>query len=126
MNAIIRLSVNRSKKAASCTTKTSQSQSPRSAGLSIVHFFQSAFHIVSACICLDAVPAYHAQANKTGRSDLKKVMLLLAALLWSHPVAAEPLPLSPSGVKTLAPEGAIKPTGTWSLGTRAGDFVYIP
>jgi enamine deaminase RidA (YjgF/YER057c/UK114 family) len=32
---------------------------------------------------------------------------------------------SPERVKTLAPEGAIKPTGTWSLGSRAGDFVYI-
>ena len=28
-------------------------------------------------------------------------------------------------VKTLAPAGAIKPTGTWSLGTRAGDFVFV-
>jgi 2-iminobutanoate/2-iminopropanoate deaminase len=33
--------------------------------------------------------------------------------------------ISPNGVKTLAPEGAIKTTGTWSLGTRAGDFVYV-
>jgi 2-iminobutanoate/2-iminopropanoate deaminase len=33
--------------------------------------------------------------------------------------------LSPNGVKTLAPEGAVKTTGTWALGTRAGDFVYI-
>jgi 2-iminobutanoate/2-iminopropanoate deaminase len=32
---------------------------------------------------------------------------------------------SPNGVKTLAPPGAIKTTGTWDLGTRAGDFVYI-
>jgi 2-iminobutanoate/2-iminopropanoate deaminase len=32
---------------------------------------------------------------------------------------------SPERVKTLAPEGAIKPTGTWALGTRAGDFVYV-
>jgi enamine deaminase RidA (YjgF/YER057c/UK114 family) len=32
---------------------------------------------------------------------------------------------SPSGVKTLAPDGGIKTTGTWSLGTRAGDFVYV-
>jgi len=32
---------------------------------------------------------------------------------------------SPSGVKTLSPAGAIKPTGTWNLGTRAGDFVVI-
>jgi 2-iminobutanoate/2-iminopropanoate deaminase len=28
-------------------------------------------------------------------------------------------------VKTLSPSGAIKPTGTWSLGTRAGDFVFV-
>jgi 2-iminobutanoate/2-iminopropanoate deaminase len=32
---------------------------------------------------------------------------------------------SPNGVKTLAPAGAIKPTGPWSLGTRAGDFLYV-
>ena len=30
-----------------------------------------------------------------------------------------------SGVKILSPSGAIKPTGTWSLGTRAGDFVFV-
>ena len=28
-------------------------------------------------------------------------------------------------MKTLAPDGAIKPTGTWNLGARAGDFVFI-
>jgi enamine deaminase RidA (YjgF/YER057c/UK114 family) len=32
---------------------------------------------------------------------------------------------SPNGVKTLAPAGAIRPTGTWSLGARAGDFVFV-
>jgi 2-iminobutanoate/2-iminopropanoate deaminase len=32
---------------------------------------------------------------------------------------------SPNGVKTLTPDGAIKPTGTWSLGTRAGDFIFV-
>ena len=32
---------------------------------------------------------------------------------------------SPGGVKTLSPEGAIKTTGTWNLGTRAGDFVFV-
>ena len=32
---------------------------------------------------------------------------------------------SPNGVMTLAPAGAIKPTGTWSVGTRAGDFVFV-
>src|SRR5258706_5529432 len=38
-------------------------------------------------------------------------------------VAAQPA--SPTLVKTLAPAGAIKPTGTWNLGTRAGDYIYI-
>lgn len=32
---------------------------------------------------------------------------------------------SPERVKTLEPAGAIKTTGTWSLGARAGDFVYV-
>lgn len=32
---------------------------------------------------------------------------------------------SPAGVKTLAPEGSIQSTGTWSLGARAGDFVFV-
>jgi enamine deaminase RidA (YjgF/YER057c/UK114 family) len=32
---------------------------------------------------------------------------------------------SPGAVKTLSPTGAITPTGTWSLGTRAGDFVFV-
>ena len=35
--------------------------------------------------------------------------------------------MSPSsnGVTTLSPAGAIAPTGTWSVGARAGDFVYV-
>ena len=33
--------------------------------------------------------------------------------------------VSPQGVKTLSPAGAIKPTGTWNLGTRAGDFIHV-
>ena len=32
---------------------------------------------------------------------------------------------SPDRVKTLDPPGAIKAEGTWSLGTRAGDFVFV-
>ena len=28
-------------------------------------------------------------------------------------------------VKTLSPTGAITPTGPWSLGTRAGDFIFV-
>ena len=29
------------------------------------------------------------------------------------------------GVRILTPKGAIAPTGTWSLGARAGDFVFV-
>jgi enamine deaminase RidA (YjgF/YER057c/UK114 family) len=35
------------------------------------------------------------------------------------------LPASPAGVVTLAPKGGIAPTGTWALGARAGDFVFV-
>jgi enamine deaminase RidA (YjgF/YER057c/UK114 family) len=34
-------------------------------------------------------------------------------------------PVSPNGVRTLSPAGGIQPTATWSLGTRAGDFIYV-
>ena len=30
-----------------------------------------------------------------------------------------------TGVQTVSPAGAIKPTGTWGLATRAGDFLFI-
>ena len=33
--------------------------------------------------------------------------------------------VSGNGVKTLSPPGAITPTGTWSLATKAGDFIYV-
>ena len=32
---------------------------------------------------------------------------------------------SPNGVRTLDPPGAFKAEGTWSLGARAGDFVFV-
>ena len=32
---------------------------------------------------------------------------------------------SARGVRVLSPQGAISPTGTWSLGVRAGDFVFV-
>jgi len=32
---------------------------------------------------------------------------------------------SPDRIKTLNPPGAIKAEGTWSLGARAGDFVFV-
>jgi enamine deaminase RidA (YjgF/YER057c/UK114 family) len=33
--------------------------------------------------------------------------------------------ISPNGVRALSPAGAIAPTGTWSVGARAGDFVFV-
>ena len=43
---------------------------------------------------------------------------------WAASVEAQQ-PVSPGGVRTLSPPGAIRPTGTWNLATRAGDFVFI-
>lgn len=34
-------------------------------------------------------------------------------------------PASPNGVTILAPTGTITPTGPWSVGARAGDFVFV-
>jgi 2-iminobutanoate/2-iminopropanoate deaminase len=52
-----------------------------------------------------------------------RFLFAFAALLFvMHDASAQ---VSPNGVKTLSPEGAIKPTGTWNLGTRAGDFVFV-
>ena len=33
--------------------------------------------------------------------------------------------MTSTSVKILSPDGAIEPTGTWSLGARAGDFIFI-
>ena len=49
------------------------------------------------------------------------VLGVTVAILGSSPGSAQ----SPNGVKTLNPAGAIKTEGTWSLGTRAGDFVFV-
>jgi 2-iminobutanoate/2-iminopropanoate deaminase len=57
--------------------------------------------------------------------ELGWILALAIVSLTGLPASAQPLPLSPNGVKTLAPEGAIKPTGEWNLGTRAGDFVFV-
>jgi 2-iminobutanoate/2-iminopropanoate deaminase len=58
----------------------------------------------------------------------KKWQRLPLAILWSLVFAPglvfaeQP---SPNGVKTLDPPGAIKAQGTWSLGARAGDFIFV-
>jgi enamine deaminase RidA (YjgF/YER057c/UK114 family) len=61
----------------------------------------------------------------TGKQRCLCWILALCVLMVIPARAQAPLPLSPNGVKTLSPDGAIKPTGTWNLGTRAGDFVFI-
>jgi 2-iminobutanoate/2-iminopropanoate deaminase len=47
---------------------------------------------------------------------------ILAATTMTASMAAAQ---SPNGVKSLNPPGAIKTTGTWDVGTRAGDFIYV-
>ncbi len=54
---------------------------------------------------------------------MNSVIVPVLLLLLTLPAAAQQT--SPNGVKTLSPAGAIKPTGTWNLGTRAGDFVFV-
>jgi 2-iminobutanoate/2-iminopropanoate deaminase len=49
--------------------------------------------------------------------------ILLACVAMAASLAA--LAQSPNGVRTLDPPGAIKAEGTWSLGSRAGDFVFV-
>jgi 2-iminobutanoate/2-iminopropanoate deaminase len=50
-------------------------------------------------------------------------LCVTAIVLASSPALAQSP--SPNGVKTLNPPGAIKAEGTWSLGARAGDFVFV-
>jgi len=50
-------------------------------------------------------------------------LCVTAIALASSPATAQSP--SPNGVKTLNPPGAIKAEGTWSLGARAGDFVFV-
>ena len=56
---------------------------------------------------------------------LRRLVLLsavAAAMACSLSLAQSP---PPARVKTLSPPGAIKAEGTWSLGARAGDFVFV-
>jgi len=54
---------------------------------------------------------------------MTRLALLAGAVLALAPGLAAAQ--SPNGVRTLAPPGAIKVEGTWSLGVRAGDFVFV-
>jgi enamine deaminase RidA (YjgF/YER057c/UK114 family) len=48
-----------------------------------------------------------------------------AAAVVLTSVDADAQAVSPNGVRTLDPPGAVKAEGTWSLGARAGDFVFV-
>jgi enamine deaminase RidA (YjgF/YER057c/UK114 family) len=56
---------------------------------------------------------------------MSKLVLAGIGILTLMSSATMAQQISPNGVKTLAPAGAIKPTGTWNLGTRAGDFIHV-
>jgi 2-iminobutanoate/2-iminopropanoate deaminase len=55
---------------------------------------------------------------------LQRLAFPCVALVMASSLALAQSP-SPNGVKTLDPPGAIKAEGTWSLGARAGDFVFV-
>jgi 2-iminobutanoate/2-iminopropanoate deaminase len=55
---------------------------------------------------------------------MRNFFIATAAVLLNGTTAAL-AQSSPNGVKTLAPEGTIKTTGTWDVGARAGDFVFV-
>lgn len=55
-------------------------------------------------------------------SRLVRYSLVATVAAMSMGIAAAQ---SPNGVRTLDPPGAIKAEGTWSLGARAGDFVFV-
>ncbi len=56
---------------------------------------------------------------------LKRLALLCLAVVAMMPSPGFAQSTSPNGVRTLNPPGAIKAEGTWSLGVRAGDFIFV-
>src|SRR5215471_16303476 len=57
-------------------------------------------------------------------ASMRNLIMAMTTLIAATTAALAQSP-SPNGVKTLAPEGAIKTTGTWDVGTRAGDFIFV-
>src|SRR5438132_5907769 len=56
---------------------------------------------------------------------MRNFCIAAATSLLAGATAALAQSSAPDGVKTLAPEGAIKTTGTWDVGARAGDFIFV-
>src|SRR5665213_3317120 len=67
MKAIICLRVSRSNKAANSTTNVCQSQSPKSAGLSIVHFLQMCFHMTASLLHVSQMEIASPVPDERGR-----------------------------------------------------------
>lgn len=58
-------------------------------------------------------------------AGMRNSLVVAAMTLMAGATSALAQSPSPNGVKTLTPAGAIKTTGTWDVGTRAGDFVFV-
>jgi enamine deaminase RidA (YjgF/YER057c/UK114 family) len=56
---------------------------------------------------------------------MKRARLVALAMLASSAAVAQSSAPAPHGVKLLEPAGAIKTTGTWNVGARAGDYVFV-
>ncbi len=51
------------------------------------------------------------------------IVVAAAALISAASAAGQQPPAA--GARAVAPAGAIKPTGTWGLASRAGEFLYV-
>ena len=56
---------------------------------------------------------------------MPKLTSVVSALSIAFTAPAMAQQSASPGVRTIAPAGAIKPTGTWGLASRAGDFLYV-
>jgi 2-iminobutanoate/2-iminopropanoate deaminase len=81
--------------------------------------------IVNMTDCHQSGTGLRGPANRDARRHAaRNAALAVIALLAATALGVAQSP-SPAGVKTLSPAGAIKPTGTWDVAARAGDFVFI-
>ena len=58
-------------------------------------------------------------------ADLLLLRCSVAAVGIAAVASAAVAQSSQNGVRTLSPPGTIKPTGTWDVAARAGDFIYV-
>src|SRR5262249_23302575 len=66
----------------------------------------------------------HAEPRRL-RSHMRPWVILTCAAISLATSLVPARSDSPQGVRTLHPPGAIKAVGTWSLGARVGDFIFI-